>query len=214
MPWLVTVRLVVVFRFSIGRVAIVCCLILGGSEFICAAQPSVEYALGLKPKQFVEYDIPSEQEARVATLAMEKTNGMTSWVVRSAEGILLRRFADTNGNRVVDQWSYCKDGLEVYRDIDTDHNTKPDQCRWFGVAGSRWGIDANEDGAIDEWKVLSPEEATAEIVRALANREPLIFNRLLPSAAELEGVGFSEEFLAQVSTQVADARKRFDAFSS
>ncbi|MBQ80752.1 MAG: thioredoxin [Planctomycetaceae bacterium] len=200
-------------RFSIGRVAIVCCLILGASEFMCAAQPSVEYALGLKPKQFVEYDIPSEQEAKVATLAMEKTNGMTSWVVRSAEGILLRRFADTNGNRVVDQWSYCKDGLEVYRDIDTDHNTKPDQCRWFGVAGSRWGIDANEDGAIDEWKVLSPEEATAEIVRALANREPAIFNRLLPSSAELEGVGFSEELFAQVSTQVTDAKKLFEALS-
>jgi thiol-disulfide isomerase/thioredoxin len=180
---------------------------------MCAAQPSVEYALGLKPKQFVEYDIPSEEEAKMATLAMEKTNGMTSWVVRSAAGILLRRFADTNGNRVVDQWSYCKDGLEVYRDIDTDHNTKPDQCRWFGVAGSRWGIDANEDGAIDEWKVLSPEEATAEIVRALANREPAIFNRLLPSTAELEGVGFAEELFAQVSTQVTDAKKLFEALS-
>jgi thiol-disulfide isomerase/thioredoxin len=180
---------------------------------MCAAQPSVEYALGLKPKQFVEYDIPSEEEAKMATLAMEKTNGMTSWVVRSAAGILLRRFADTNGNRVVDQWSYCKDGLEVYRDIDTDQNTKPDQCRWFGVAGSRWAIDANEDGAIDEWKVLSPEEATAEIVRALANREPAIFNRLLPSTAELEGVGFAEELFAQVSTQVTDAKKLFEALS-
>jgi hypothetical protein len=101
----------------------------------------------------------------------------------------------------------------VYRDIDTDQNTKPDQCRWFGVAGSRWGIDANEDGAIDEWKVLSPEEATAEIVRALANREPAIFNRLLPSTAELEGVGFAEELFAQVSTQVTDAKKLFEALS-
>ena len=200
-------------RFSIGRLAVVCCLILGISNFVFAVQPSVEYALGLKPKQSVDYDIPDEQEAKAATLSMEKANGMTSWVVRSAQGILLRRFADTNGNRVVDQWSYCKDGLEVYRDIDTDHNTNPDQCRWLGVAGSRWGIDANEDGSIDTWKVLSPEEATAEIIRALANREPLIFDRLLPSQVELEEIGFPDELLAQVRIQVTDARKRFKSLS-
>jgi thiol-disulfide isomerase/thioredoxin len=200
-------------RFSIGRLAVVCCLILGVSNFVFAVQPSVEYALGLKPKQSVDYDIPDEQEAKAATLSMEKANGMTSWVVRSAQGILLRRFADTNGNRVVDQWSYCKDGLEVYRDIDTDHNTNPDQCRWLGVAGSRWGIDANEDGSIDAWKVLSPEEATAEIIRALANREPAIFDRLLPSEVELDEIGFPEELLAQVRIQVTDARKRFKSLS-
>ena len=200
-------------RFSIGRLAVVCCLIVGVSNFVFAAQPSVEYALGLKPKQSVDYDIPDEQEAKVATLSMEKANGMTSWVVRSAQGILLRRFADTNGNRVVDQWSYCKDGLEVYRDIDTDHNTNPDQCRWLGVAGSRWGIDANEDGSIDAWKILSPEEATAEIIRALANREPAIFDRLLPSEVELDEIGFPEELLAQVRIQVTDARKRFKSLS-
>ena len=200
-------------RFSIGRLAVVCCLIVGVSNFVFAAQPSVEYALGLKPKQSVDYDIPDEQEAKAATLSMEKANGMTSWVVRSAQGILLRRFADTNGNRVVDQWSYCKDGLEVYRDIDTDHNTNPDQCRWLGVAGSRWGIDANEDGSIDAWKVLSPEEATAEIIRALANREPAIFDRLLPSEVELDEIGFPEELLAQVRIQVTDARKRFKSLS-
>lgn len=201
-------------RFSIGRVSVVCCLLsVSVSGFAFAAQPSVEYALGLKPKQFVNYDIPDEQEAKAATLLMEKANGMTSWVVRSAQGILLRRFADTNSDRVVDQWSYCKDGLEVYRDIDTDHNTNPDQCRWFGVAGSRWGIDANEDGSIDEWKVLSAEEATAEIVRALANREPAIFDRLLPSDVELNEIGFPDELLAQVRIQVTDARKRFKSLS-
>ncbi len=47
----------------------------------------------------------------------------------------------------------------------------------------------------------------------MANREPAIFNRLLPSSAELEGVGFSEELFAQVSTQVTDAKKLFEALS-
>ena len=158
-------------QLSISRVVLFCCLIGSVASQTCAAQPTVAYALGLKPKQVVQYDIPDDTGAKTATLAMEKANGMTSWVVRSSQGILLRRFADTNGDRVVDQWSYYKDGLEVYRDLDTDHNTKPDQCRWLGGAGSRWGIDSNEDGILDRWKILSPEEATAEIVTALANRD-------------------------------------------
>ena len=197
----------------ISRVVLFCCIVgcFGGE--LRAAQPTVAYALGLKPKQFVQYDIPDEMGARTATLAMEKTNDMTSWVVRSAQGILLRRFADTNGDRVVDQWSYYKDGLEVYRDIDTDHNTKPDQCRWLGVAGSRWGVDSNEDGILDDWKYLSPEEATAEIVNALAKRDQSQFQRLLPSEAELVEVGFSKEILDQLLTRVEMARKRFGELS-
>ena len=197
----------------ISRVVLFCCIVGSFGGELRAAQPTVAYALGLKPKQFVQYDIPDEMGARTATLAMEKTNDMTSWVVHSAQGILLRRFADTNGDRVVDQWSYYKDGLEVYRDIDTDHNTKPDQCRWLGVAGSRWGVDSNEDGILDDWKYLSPEEATAEIVNALAKRDQSQFQRLLPSEAELVEVGFSKEILDQLLTRVEMARKRFGELS-
>ena len=196
-------------QFSISHVVVFCWIVGSVTSQIRAAQPTVEYALGLKPKQVVQYDIPDDSGVKAATLAMEKANAMTSWVVRSSQGILLRRFADTNGDRVVDQWSYYKDGLEVYRDIDTDHNTKPDQCRWLGVAGSRWGIDSNEDGMLDGWKVLSPEEATAEIVTALANRDQASFQRLLPSDAELTGVGFSQELLDQVRARVEAARERF-----
>tara|TARA_A100001011_G_scaffold105395_1_gene111639 strand:- start:2697 stop:4607 length:1911 start_codon:yes stop_codon:yes gene_type:complete len=200
-------------QFSISYVVVFCWIVGSVTSQIRAAQPTVEYALGLKPKQVVQYDIPDDSGVKTATLAMEKANAMTSWVVRSSQGILLRRFADTNGDRVVDQWSYYKDGLEVYRDIDTDHNTKPDQCRWLGVAGSRWGIDSNEDGILDGWKGLSPEEATAEIVTALANRDQPSFQRLLPSDAELTGVGFSQDLLDQVRARVEAARERFGRLS-
>ncbi len=200
-------------QLSISRVVLFYCLVGSVTSQIRAAQPTVEYALGLKPKQVVQYDIPDDSGAKAATLAMEKANDMTSWVVRSSQGILLRRFADTNGDRVVDQWSYYQDGLEVYRDIDTDHNTKPDQCRWLGVAGSRWGIDSNEDGILDAWKVLSPEEATAEIVAALGNRDQASFQRLLPSEVELTEVGFTPELLSQVRTRVETAKKRFGRIS-
>ena len=62
------------------------------------------------------------------------------------------------------------------------------------------GVDSNEDGILDDWKYLSPEEATAEIVNALAKRDQSQFQRLLPSEAELVEVGFSKEFLINCSS--------------
>ena len=56
----------------------------------------------------------------------------------------LRKFVDTNDDNVVDQWSYYKDGVEVYRDIDSNYNGKADQYRWFHTGGSRWGLDPKE----------------------------------------------------------------------
>ena len=52
---------------------------------------------------------------------MEKEGGVERLVVRGPAGEVLRAFADTDGNRVVDRWSYYKDGVEVYREIDSDH---------------------------------------------------------------------------------------------
>jgi len=176
---------------------------------LAAAQPTVEYALGLKPRHTVDYDIPDAAAAKQATLSMEKTDGMTAWVVRSADGTLLRRFADTNGDRVVDHWSYYRDGLEVYRDIDADHNAKPDQARWLAAAGSRWGVDTDGDERLDRWKQLSAEEATAEIVAALRDRDVAAFQRLLPSRDDLVTAGFDGDLLDQLSRRAAAAAKDF-----
>ena len=193
----------------LGATFILCCF--AGIQTVivtrplAAAQPTVEYALGLKPRHTVDYDIPDAAAAKQATLLMEKTDGMTAWVVRSADGTLLRRFADTNGDRVVDHWSYYRDGLEVYRDIDADHDAKPDQARWLGAAGSRWGVDTDGDERLDRWKQLSAEEATAEIVASLRDRDPMVFQRLLPSRDDLIAAGVSGELLEQLSKRASNA---------
>ena len=96
-----------------------------------AAQPTVEYALGLKPyQQDIDYDQPTGDEASGATIKMEKEGGVTAWVVRDARGQILRSFADTNGDRVVDRWSYYRDGQEVYRDIDANFNRRSTHCSY------------------------------------------------------------------------------------
>src|SRR6185369_10940497 len=106
--------------------------------------------------------------------------------VRDGNGQILREFVDTNGDNIVDRWGYFNDGVEVYRDIDSDYNGRADQYRWLNTAGTRWAIDKNEDGIIDSWKVISAEEATAEAVAALKNRDSARFARLLLQPTEIK----------------------------
>ncbi|MFM8633443.1 MAG: redoxin domain-containing protein [Planctomycetia bacterium] len=179
-----------------------------------AAQPTVEYALGLKPfQQGIDYDQLSAEEAKKSTIKMEKEGGVTAWVVRGPREEVLRSFADTNGDRVVDRWSYYKDGIEVYRDVDANHNAKADQARWLNAAGSRWGIDADENGSIDSWRSLSPEECTAEIVEAMRNQDAARFKRLLPTAADLEEAGFEGQRLKDLAARSAAAASAFAALA-
>src|SRR5207253_2260543 len=85
--------------------------------------PTVEQALKLAPIQKdVEYDIPTAAEIAKCAIKAEKVGNQTGWVVRGPSGQILREFVDTNGDNVVDRWSYFKDGIEVYRDIDENYN--------------------------------------------------------------------------------------------
>lgn len=168
-----------------GSLALAIALASGRTSL--AATPSVEAALKLAPVQTaVDYDTPGDSEIAKCTIKAESIDGRSGWVVRGAGGELLRQFADTNNDNVVDQWCYYSEGLEVYRDIDSNFNGKADQYRWLNTAGSRWGVDEDEDGKVDLWKTISAEEACAEAVEALAHRDLNRFNRLLLSPEELK----------------------------
>lgn len=58
---------------------------------------------------------------------LRKKPGKLAGIAGDGSGQILRTFADTNGDNIVDQWSYFKDGIEVYRDIDANFNGKADQ---------------------------------------------------------------------------------------
>jgi thiol-disulfide isomerase/thioredoxin len=175
-----------------------------------AAAPSVADALKLAPVQSgVEYDVPSADEAKNCKINPEKIGKMTAWVVRDPAGVILRQFSDTNGDNVVDAWSYYKNGLEVYRDADLNFNGKADQYRWFHTGGSRWGLDKNEDGKIDLWKQISPEEAAEEVIAALRTKDAARFNRLMLTSEEIGKLGLSKEMTDKLTARVAEAPKTF-----
>ncbi|MBC8871405.1 MAG: redoxin domain-containing protein [Planctomycetes bacterium] len=174
------------------------------------ATPSVDHALRLKPTQSdVDLETPTGAEVAKCSVEGKSGGGVAGWIVRNGARQLLRRFLDTNGDSKLDLWCYYNTGIEVYRDIDSDFNGKADQYRWMGTAGIRWGLDGDEDGRIDSWKLVSAEEVTSEVVAALAAADADRFKRLLPSAAELDSLGLGDVQKKEIEKKVAEAARGF-----
>ncbi|HIQ22181.1 MAG TPA: redoxin domain-containing protein [Planctomycetes bacterium] len=181
-----------------------------GAAAEAAQKPSAEAALKLAPVQRdVEIDQPDAETAARCTIEARQLGKHVGWVIEDPNGVELRRFLDTNGDNVVDQWCYFKDGLEVYRDIDANFNGKADQYRWFHTAGTRWAVDRDEDGRIDSWKSISAEEVTAEVVAALAARDVDRFARVVLTASELKQLGLGPERTKQLAAKIKDLEGRF-----
>lgn len=183
-----------------------------------AQSPTPAQALALKPMQKdVDYDKPEEGEIGKCTIKVEKGAGTSGWIVYDPTGQIIRRFTDTNGDNVVDLWSYFSGGAEVYRDVDSNNNGKADQFRWLSTAGTRWGLDTDEDGKIDSWKSISAEEVSSEAVAAMGQKDDVgqrdlaRFTRLLLTADELKSLGLGEELTKVIGDKIAAAPKRFTA---
>ncbi len=179
-----------------------------------AAEPTARQALSLSPmQQDFEYDRPTDAQIDQCKMDAEKEGENRAWVVTGPDGTLLRRFADTNGDNKIDQWCYYRGGVEVYRDIDADFNEKADQYRWFNTGGTRWGLDTNEDGRIDDWKWISAEEVTAELMRAIRDQDANRFAALLITKEELTALGLPTAQQEQIQAQVDAARAGFEEYA-
>src|SRR5690349_9008467 len=92
------------------------------------AQVTIEQIFKYKPSQKdVEVETPTVAELEKCKVEVENTGALSGWVVYGPQGQVLRRFVDADGDkdRQVDTWRYYKNGLEVYRDIDTNGDVKP-----------------------------------------------------------------------------------------
>jgi len=144
-----------------------------GADRIRADAPTVKQALASQPQNSdVEIDVPDPKTYDQCKVTLVREGKATGWIVAGPAGQPLRRFMDTNGDNVVDLWCYYKNGLEVYRDIDTNFNNKKDQFRWLNFGGTRWGVDTNEDGKIDAWKQISAEKSAASPSKRSSARTP------------------------------------------
>ena len=177
---------------------------------VAEAAPSVADALKLKPVQRgIRFDTPGKAELAGCTIKAEKVGGATAWVIRRADGNILRQFSDSDSDNVVDTWSYYRDGLEVYRDVDANFNGKADQYRWFHGAGMRWGVDRDEDGTLDGWKLISAEEVAEEVAEAVRTKDFQRFRRLLLTSSDTKQLGLSETQSKQLAVRTKAAPATF-----
>ena len=157
----------------------------------------------------VEIDPIAEEEIAMCELVISED--FRQMRLLSPQKIVLRNFSDTDGDadRQVDQWSYFLNGVEIYREMDTDGNGKQDQFRWLNSAGTRWGVDTNGDGKIDQWKEISAEEVSREITLALATKDAQRFLAVALKEDELKTLELGETLDTTIAQKIAALRTGF-----
>jgi hypothetical protein len=168
--------------------------------------------LAYRPRQDAA-PISTPTEAELGACKVELVNGpgtASGWMLRDGRGLPLRKFVASKGAKAnIDVWSYYQDGQETYREIDSNGNGKPDQFRWFGVGGMRWGVDINEDGQIDGWKQISAEEVSQEILRAVATKNMARLQALVLSEQELKALELPTQEANRLRESIARIPTKF-----
>lgn len=168
-----------------------------------------ETVLGYQPTQKdVEVETPEATDIQKCELKVEQEGKGSGWALYGPQGQLLRRFMDTDGDGKVDQFKYFQYGLEVYRDLDTNGDNKVDQSRWFNTQGTRWGVDADQDGTIDSWKMISAEEASREAITALATRNVQRLQAIFINENEVKTLGLSQPIATRFLQNGTDLPKQ------
>ena len=205
------------FRLSLRNfAALILCAGLAQSS-MAAGEPSVADILAFKPKQAgVLIDLPST--AAQSTCKVELVTGKalpggkqeTGWALKDGNGRMLRKFMDTAGDGKVHIWSYYIAGIEAYREVDTNGDGVADNFRWLGVNGSKWGIDKDQNGSIDSWIVISPEEVSQEVLAAVANKDSKRLQALLITDDDLKELGLPAGESNRIQGKRAKAGEQFN----
>ena len=91
------------------------------------------------------------------------------YVVRDPAGKPVRQFVSYDGKNY-NIVAFYVDGVEAYREVYPPAAGEPYQFRWLGPNGTKWGLDRDRDGKIDEWVVISPEEVSQELLPGRADQ--------------------------------------------
>jgi len=179
-----------------------------------AASPTVAQMLAIRPHQpgiVCSTPTEAEQASCKVELVSGAQRGSSGWLLRDPQGRPLRRYFDTNGDHMVDIWSYYQDGVEVYREISSDYQKTPNQYRWLNAGGSRWGVDYDRDGKIDSWKVISAEELTQEVLQAIVTKDLARLQALWITDDDMKSLDLPAAEIARLTALKQQAPAKFQA---
>src|SRR5262249_53767972 len=126
----------------------------------------------------------------------------------------LRMVQDTNGDQRIDVWCYYLDGVEVYREMDTNFTGKRNQFRWLNAGGMKWGVDLDQDGKIDNWKMISAEEVSQEILQSIITKDYRRFQTLFITGEEVTALGLPQQEVSRIQEAIKNAPARFQELTA
>ncbi len=174
-----------------GRLALTICLIFVGST---AFAQNRDQMLSRVPTQAdVDVDYPSDDEKPNCKVKAFKEPGYQGVALYKPDGTTLLRVwcaqikasAGKETKATVEQIRFYKDGQEVYRDV------LGKEARWLNLGGSKRGAFGADKKTIAKWLAISPEEATKEIVAALASADFARYQRVALSENDLASLKLS-----------------------
>lgn len=155
----------------------------------------------------IDFDSPTPADEANCTLeSSNKIFGGRGFVIKNPAGQIIRLYTKEPDGAV--HWTFFKNGNEVYREIDSNGDRRIDQYRWMGEAGTRWGIDNNQDGQIDSWKVISAEEVAYEVFQAYQTGDRMRLLRLCLTNEDLAQVKLGRELQTKVVNAVTETLQK------
>jgi hypothetical protein len=190
-------------------------VLLGGFAGGASAQLKPEQILGRPPTMpNVQVSTPSAAEMAACRVEVKEwpagANGAKpkGVIVLDGSGRKLRQFVDTTGGDRPNIFSYFADGVESFREVDTNGNGKPDSFRWLGVNGGKQGLDRSENGTVDQWVSISAEEVTQELFQAVLNKDEERLKALLLTDDDLKALKLPQAEEARLRAKMGQAAGR------
>lgn len=196
--------------------------LVAGFASLGRAQPggmTAEKAFEIRPKQpGVNVSTPAPDavpRCKVSPIANPQKPGQSmGYLVTDPDGKPVRQLI-TYDNKSFNVISFYLDGVEAYREVYPSAGpdgkpAQPFQFRWLGPNGSKWGFDRTFDFVVDEWVVISPEEVSQEMFRAVQTGDVRRLVPLMLTREHLTDLGLPAADVNALVARANGAGKRLD----
>ncbi|MGI5832865.1 MAG: hypothetical protein ACOX6D_10120 [Thermoguttaceae bacterium] len=178
---------------------------------VWAQAQTVERVLQQKPSlPDIEVDLPSADEMSKCGFSAFEEDGYKGKLLYGPDGstplrILCQR-ATSKDSRKIEEIRFYRNGIEVFRD---DLITGVGRC--LGDAGTRVGKRTTKGIA---WVSTTPEETTAEVVRALATGDLARYWAVALTKEDIKNLGITGPIADELNKQVDSVDSGFNSFAS
>ena len=156
----------------------------------------------------VQVETPTGKDVAASKVDSFREGNTSGYLLTGPQGQVLRKFLDSTGDGSIDQFRYYDQGLEVFRQQDTDGDKVNDDFRWLNFGGTRWGRDTDGNGRIDAWRRLTPEEAGRVAVEAMLSDNVETLKSVLVTEADLRDLGVRPEIADDILERVGEPEKK------